>query len=79
MGFFKNVWKLFCYLKNLNQFFNEFCIMYFSGGRMHLPMKAKNVSQTEIIIELREAILLIARHFDFRGAKTVNYLLIKSV
>lgn len=42
------------------------------SGRMHLPMKAKNVSQTEIIVELREAILLIARHFDFRGAKTVK-------
>uniref|UniRef100_A0A7M5XAK7 RUN and TBC1 domain-containing protein 3 n=1 Tax=Clytia hemisphaerica TaxID=252671 RepID=A0A7M5XAK7_9CNID len=40
------------------------------SNMMHLPMKAKNVSQTETIIELRESILLIARHFDFRGTKT---------
>lgn len=39
------------------------------GPVKNLTMKAKNVSQTETMIELRESILLIARHFDYRGTK----------
>jgi len=39
------------------------------GNQRAITMKAKNVLQTEIISELRESILLLARHFDYKGTK----------
>ncbi|XP_057310775.1 small G protein signaling modulator 3-like isoform X2 [Hydractinia symbiolongicarpus] len=34
-----------------------------------VTMKAKNVLQTEIVSDLRESILLLARHFNYKGTK----------